>query len=282
MVEVEAHHIASTDGVTAVAHDYGGTGPNVVMCHATGFCARYWDPIAELLVDRFRCVAIDLRGHGDSVLPEGVSLAWQGMAQDMLAVIDALDLGSDLLGVGHSMGGATIIRGELTRPGTVAKAWLFEPILPPPDGFPGSGKGHESPLVASALKRREVFASRDEAFDRYASRPPFSLCDPAALRAYVNGGFRDLPDGTVMLKCRGAVEADVFRNSLHDGFERLPEVQTQTWVAASGDADGPAMLAPMAVERMPNASLVEYPDLTHFGPMQEPARIAADIASALA
>ena len=62
--------------------------------------------------------------------------------------------------------------------------------------------GDRNPLAEGALRRRPTFASRDEAFENYSSKPPFSALDPDALRAYVDHGFADEPDGTVRLKCR--------------------------------------------------------------------------------
>jgi pimeloyl-ACP methyl ester carboxylesterase len=279
--EPQRHVVASTDGVSVVAWDHGGAGPAAVFCHATGFHGRYWDPICRRLADRFRCVAIDLRGHGDSVVPEGVELVWQGMADDILAVVDALELGQELRGVGHSMGGASIVIAELTRSGTFASAWLCEPIIAPAEGGPFRAPG-DNPLADSARRRREVFASRDEAFERYASRPPFSSADPEALRAYVDHGFRDQPDGTVILKCRGATEAAVFEQARNGAFARLDEMLTRTTVVGSGDGFPPAIMAPMVAAALPNGALEPMPDLTHFAPMEDPARIAASIAAALA
>ena len=34
--------IPSTDGVQVAVHDYGGDGPPIIFCHATGFHGRYW------------------------------------------------------------------------------------------------------------------------------------------------------------------------------------------------------------------------------------------------
>ncbi len=132
--EPQAITVPSSDGVTVVAHDHGGDGPPLVFCHATGFCGRYWDPICRRLADRWRCIAIDLRGHGDSLVPAGVGYDWLGMADDVLAVIDGLGLATPVAAVGHSMGGCAIVLAELARPGTIGGAWLFEPILIPADG----------------------------------------------------------------------------------------------------------------------------------------------------
>lgn len=279
--EPQAIPVPSSDGVTVVAHDHGGDGPPLLFCHATGFCGRYWDPICRRLADRWRCIAMDFRGHGDSVVPDGVAYGWPGMADDVLSVIDGLGLAAPVAAVGHSMGGASIILAELARPGTIAEAWLFEPILIPSDGGEHFAADGPNPLAESARRRREIFDSRDAAYERYASRPPFSGTDPEALRAYVDHGFADQADGTVILKCRGAVEAAVFDSSRTDAFERLGEVSTAIVVAGSGDAMGPAAIAPLAAEALPNGTYEAWPDLTHFAPMEDPERIAAAIRTAL-
>ena len=72
--------VTSTDGVEVATHDYGGSGPHVIFCHATGFHGRYWDPICTLLSDEFHCVSLDFRGHGDSSVPLDLSMDWNGMA----------------------------------------------------------------------------------------------------------------------------------------------------------------------------------------------------------
>ena len=53
--------------VEPLAHlDTGGTGPTIVFLHGMTFSKHTWDPILDRLQERFRCVAIDLPGHGAS------------------------------------------------------------------------------------------------------------------------------------------------------------------------------------------------------------------------
>lgn len=285
---VEPTFVPSTDGVEVAVYDFGGTGPLLMLCHATGFCAGCWAPIARRLQDRFHCVGLDFRGHGQTLRPDGITLQWSGMGHDLLAAIDhALSLrgeapGTAVFAAGHSMGGASIVLAELARPGSIAKAWALEPILfPTPDGV-DAAEGHavqESPLVAGARRRRPEFESRRAVFDRYSSRPPFSTVDPDVLRAYVDYGFRELDDGTVRLRCEPENEAQVFENSICGAFERLAEIQFPFLVAASGDGMAPAMITTPVVEQNARFERVEYPELTHFAPFEDPARIAADLAA---
>lgn len=287
LVLIEPTFVPSTDGVSVASYDFGGDGPLLILCHATGFCGGMYEPVARHLTDRFHCVGLDFRGHGQSDRPDGVSMAWSGMGEDLLAVIDhALAARGDAAGtpvfaVGHSMGGASIALAALARPGAIASAWALEPILfPTPDDFDPAGGHpvHESPLVAGARRRRPEFESRDAAFERYGSRPPFSEIDADVLRGYVDYGFRDLPDGTVRLRCEPETEAQVFENSFCGAYERLAELHFPYLVAASGDGMAPALIAETVVEQSERFERFEYPDLTHFAPFEDPARIAADVA----
>ena len=280
MTDPRPIQVSSTDCVTVVAHDHGGAGPAVLMSHATGFHGRYWDPIVARLPEGYRYVGIDLRGHGDSIVPDGVTMAWRGMADDVLAVVDALELGA-VRAIGHSMGGCALVRAEITRPGTIEAAWLCEPIIFPDSFGPAKTTEGDSRMAQGARKRREVFDSIDAVLERYGSRPPFSNVHPEALEAYVRHGFREQEDGTVILKCRGETEAQVFLNAQGDTFGHLPSITIPITVAGSGDGDGPAQFAKLVADELPNGTFELYEDLTHFAPLEDPDRIAAAIAAAL-
>jgi len=280
VVPAEPKMIPSTDGVDVAVHDFGGDGPPLLVCHATGFHAWCYEPMLRHLTDRHRCVGVDLRGHGDSRGPDALSYGWQGMADDLLAVIEALGL-TDLCAVGHSMGGAAIVLAEERRPGTFRAAWMFEPIL-----FPHDYQFHEperrNRMADSARRRRDSFPSRDDAYDNYASKPPLDQLDTEALRAYVDHGFADAADGQVTLKCRPDTEAAVFESSDSGAFELLDQVEMPVVVAVGRDTNGPAEFGESIVGQLRRGALEPHPELSHFGPMERPAELAARVAAACA
>lgn len=269
--------VDSSKGARVALHGLGGDGPAVLLTHANGFCGRMWQPVARELAAVAHCWALDFRGHGDSVSAPDEDYDWAGMADDVLAAVDALDP-APRLAAGHSLGGASILKAEQGRPGTFDRAWVFEPVTIPPFSLPRDGV---RALGDIARMRKEIFESRQAAYDRYGSRLPFSLLDPEVLRAYVDHGFRELADGTVTMKCPREVEATIFENPDRSAFDRLGEVAAAVTVVAGIGADPPAMAAPLVAEQLPNATLVRFDDLTHFGPFQDPPRIAASIAAAL-
>jgi pimeloyl-ACP methyl ester carboxylesterase len=275
--------VPSTDDVTVAVHDLGGElgAPVLLLSHATGFHGRAFAPMVEAgLTERFHCIAPDWRGHGDSVVPHELDYAWQGFAEDVEAVLDHLD-SRPIYGFGHSMGGAALLMAEADRPGTFAGLFLFEPIVPPP-GIYARPDGVDNPLAAGAERRREVFDSYEAAIENYASKPPLNVFTPEALRAYVEGGFAPQPDGTVLLKCRGRVEAMTFRMAAANGmYDRLADVRCPVTVATGVDEPlAPSAFAPAIVEGLPNGRLLSLDPLGHFGPMEDPPTLAQAILSA--
>lgn len=64
--------------VEPLAHlDTGGDFPAIVFIHGMTFSKETWGPIVDRLRDRFRCLAVDLPGHGGSI----------GSGADPLAVV---------------------------------------------------------------------------------------------------------------------------------------------------------------------------------------------------
>jgi pimeloyl-ACP methyl ester carboxylesterase len=264
----------SSDGFDVAAFDLGGDGPPILMAHATGFHGLVWKPMAGELGD-FHCYSFDERGHGDSTRPPDHSYDWTGFADDALAVVDGFGLERPF-GVGHSAGAAALLMAEAVRPGTFRALYLWEPVVMPFDGPVGP---QDNPLSEGALRRREVFPSRDEAYGNYASKPPFSVLHSDALRAYVDHGFADTDDGQVRLKCRPADESQVYRmGSAHPAFSRFGEIQAPVVIACGSktNAFGPDLIERQAA-RLPHARTEVFAGLGHFGPLEDPATVAAAV-----
>jgi pimeloyl-ACP methyl ester carboxylesterase len=195
----------------------------------------------------------------------------------VLTVVDALDLPpGQLLGVGHSLGGACLVLAEQVRPGTFAGLWLFEPITPPIGGFPTPDGDNR--LADGALRRRSSFPSISDALANYASKPPFNTSRADALHAYVRHGFVAGEDGAVHLACRPADESQVFRSGGgHRAFERLGEVRCPVVVACSEELVGPAAFAPAVAAALPHGRLERHRHMSHFGPLEGPTVLAEAI-----
>jgi pimeloyl-ACP methyl ester carboxylesterase len=268
-------------------HDLGGDGPPLLLTHATGFCGRVWEPVAARLADRFQCWAPDLRGHGDAVTPDDHHMSWDGFAQDVLAVVDHLGSAGrpPMVAAGHSKGGASLLLAEQDRPGTFQALYCYEPVVFPSDLLPPQGADSGGNYLAEgARRRRERFPSREEALANFSSKPPFDVLHPDALAAYVEHGFADDADGSVLLKCRPENEARTYEmGGQHRAFDHLGEMTTRVTVGV-GERDahqGPGLVAPLIATGLRHGREIVEPDLGHFGPLEDPDRVAAAIAEAL-
>src|SRR5271156_1222532 len=78
--------------------------PPIVLLHGGHQSAHSWDLVSLHLAQRFRVLALDQRGHGDSEWVRDVAYSNHEMALDAEAFVAALGLQRAIL-VGHSMGG---------------------------------------------------------------------------------------------------------------------------------------------------------------------------------
>jgi esterase len=84
--------------------DWRGNGHPLLFLHGGGLNAHTWDVVALMLRDRYRCIALDQRGHGDSEWSPGVDYGIETQQRDVEGFIDLLKLENPVL-VGQSMGG---------------------------------------------------------------------------------------------------------------------------------------------------------------------------------
>ena len=78
--------------------------PPIVLLHGGHQSAHSWDLVSLHLAQRYRVLALDQRGHGDSEWPRDTEYSNHAMALDAEAFIGALDLQRPIV-IGHSMGG---------------------------------------------------------------------------------------------------------------------------------------------------------------------------------
>jgi len=232
----------TNDGLEIAALDWGGDGPPLLLQHPNGFCAGLFDPLAQALRDEFRCVAVDVRGHGASEAPADLADCTFGHgARDLLVALDALEV-DEMVALGESAGGGIIVIADSLRPGLVRKMLLCEAIAFPSgqrESIPGNS------MAQAARKRRAVWPDRATVVESYRSRPPLEVMELAALAAYARYGFRDRDDGAVELACAPEVEARWFECASEPGgaalaFELLAHVDVPVAVVAGSDTNLPA------------------------------------------
>lgn len=261
--------------------DWGGARPPALLLHATGFLADVWGPIADALSQRYRVLALDQRGHGDSDKPPRGYHRLDFVA-DLRAFLDALGL-EGIIGIGHSAGAANIACCEALRPGSFRRMVLIEPIVFPPTIRAVAGERMVR-LPRDALKRRTVWPSREALLKSYRSRPPFKTWRQDVLRLYVEHGTFLREDGQAELKCPGPVEAQMYAGATpFEAFELLSDVGCPALVVRGEHSDSHLPFIAQAIaDQMPNASVATIEGGGHFCLMEKPDAVLAEVRRFLA
>ncbi len=99
---------------TAYIEEGPKNGEPIIFLHGFSASKRDYKNIIQELSGEYRCIAYDIRGHGDTQVTEN-GYNPETMARDLEALMDALGIREAFL-VGHSMGGIIIQEFAATRP----------------------------------------------------------------------------------------------------------------------------------------------------------------------
>jgi len=105
-----------------------GTGAPVVAIHGLGATKGSFLPTVAALAPRFRVIALDLPGFGDSDKPIGAPYDPRYFADSVVELIDALELDRAHL-VGNSLGGRVALETAFRHPDRVGGLGLLAPAL---------------------------------------------------------------------------------------------------------------------------------------------------------
>jgi len=93
----------------------GHPGPTLVFAHGWTFSSRSWH-YQRMLAERFRLVLMDHRDHGESGTGPRENRTVDQIGRDLAAVLDATCADRQVVLVGHSMGGMTIMSLAAQQP----------------------------------------------------------------------------------------------------------------------------------------------------------------------
>jgi len=105
-----------------------GTGPPLLAIHGLGGTKGSFLPTVAALAGRFRVIAVDLPGFGDSDKPIGAAYDARFFAGSCTDLLDALELSRVHL-IGNSLGGRVALEIALRYPSRVGRVALLAPSL---------------------------------------------------------------------------------------------------------------------------------------------------------
>lgn len=234
--------------------DVDGEGHAVLFLHGMGCDATDWEPQMEVFCGTFRCIAVDHRGHGRSTRDVGAGLSLSGLAEDAVAVLDALGVDTAHV-VGLSMGGMVAQQLALAHPGRVCTLSLLDTFSDP--GPLGEGLG----AMADSVEEAGIDALAG-AFEQlvFAAK---TRSERSELLARFDHQFRANDASTLASDLRAIAGIDT--------HERLASIRVPTLVVVGAeDQLTPLDRAELLAKEIPEARLEVIPNAGHFTNLEEP------------
>jgi esterase len=158
----------------------------LILLHGGALTAHTWDAVAMGLQPEFRCIAPDLRGHGDSDWAPDGDYSPDALRGDLEALLADLQIKRSVL-IGNSLGGSTALRYTAHRPASEQPDALVLVDIGPEMREDGRRR-----LRAFTEGPREL-DSVDEFVERALSFNPQRR--PESLRRSLLNNLRQLPSG---------------------------------------------------------------------------------------
>jgi pimeloyl-ACP methyl ester carboxylesterase len=275
--------------------DIAPTGPangrTAVLMHGKNFCGATWEEtIAVMAKAGYRVVAPDQIGFCASTKPQGYQFSFGQLAANTHALLQSLGVRQAVL-VGHSMGGMLAARYALTYPDAVDTLVLVNPL--------GLEDWQAKGAPAATIDESYVGELRTNA----ASLKAYQL------KYYYNGvwkpqydrwidmqaGLYAGPGREAYARTQAQTSEMIFTQPVVHDFGRMKS-RTVLIIGgkdrtAPGSGRAPPALAETlgrydilgreAAKAIPNATLVELPDLGHSPQMEAPERFHAELLAAL-
>jgi len=255
-------HRIHSEGLTLRCVEWGdAAAPAIVALHGLRAFAYTWEPVALPLADRFRVIALDMRGRGHSDWDPERRYHTEHYVRDLQALVDTLALKRFVL-LGHSMGGATAFVYAHRQPERLA-GLVIEDMGP---GASGSSAGAER--IRRELKATpEHFSSWDEATAFWRSQRPNVSAE--ALAARVRHSLKAEAGGRIVWRhdAEGIAAARLAATpeQLVDLWPHVDAVRTPTLLLRGARSDflGADTAREMA-RRNPGIRLAEVPAASHY------------------
>jgi len=238
------------DGVKIYYEDHG-SGPAVLLSHGYSATSGMWKAQIEALKDRYRVIAWDMRGHGQSDSPDDQGLYSEAHSiDDMAAILRHLGVERAVIG-GLSLGGFMSLAFQLKYAAMTRALMLFD-----------TGPGYRNPQARdgwnqTSFARAKAFEEKGlDALGRGAEVRVAQHRSAAGLAKAARGMLAQF-DGRVI--------------------ESLPNIAVPTLVLV-GAKDEPFLGASEYMAgKIPGAKKVVIPDAGHAANIDQPAAFNAAV-----
>jgi 2-succinyl-6-hydroxy-2,4-cyclohexadiene-1-carboxylate synthase len=252
-----------------------GSGPPLLLLHGFTGSVRAWDEVRPALAAAARCIWVDALGHGQSAIPaepERYGLDWS--TRDLTALLDSLELEqADVLG--YSMGGRAALHFAVHAPQRVRRL-ILESASPGLESEVERSKRAESD---NALAQRIVSAGVEAFVAEWEHQPLLQPARHVSAAVRQNQHTQRLDNSALGLanSLRGMGTGQQLPL-----WSRLPEVNQSVLLIVGALDQRYCQIAERMKALLPGGDLAVVPEAGHTAHLDQPARFAHLVKTALA
>lgn len=254
----------------------------ILALHGLASSAHWYDIVAPLLRDRYRIVAPDQRGHGQTTQASD-GYGWHSVASDAVGLLDALGIEKAIV-FGHSWGGNVAVGLAAHYPERVAALVMIDGGFFSPQMLPGA----TWEAFSQRLSPRDVSGTRAEFLARMSAQ--LTVCWNADIERIVQTMVYER-DGQIYDILRPENQAQVIRAMWDDPASELwPKIECPALIVPAGPSPERAntdfahtrkRMVELAADGIPNSRVHWIPDTIHDIGYHKPDELAAVISDFL-
>ncbi|MBE7412892.1 MAG: alpha/beta hydrolase [Leptospiraceae bacterium] len=239
----------------------------ILLTHANGYSSECYLYILEELAKDFRVIALDFTGHGKSE-PSLNFESWYYFRDEILELINHESL-ENVIGIGHSLGGASLLLAASKKPSSFSKVIALDPVIL--DFYRILYvKVFGGPLAKTSKNRRRKFKSIEFVRKAFKKFPAFSKWDNRVFEDYLKSCFR-VNGSDIELCCDPEIETKIFNMSNFSTLFKFSKIKTETHLIYPKKYEVcPPNTAKKIIRGNPNSSITVIDEATHFFPFEIP------------
>lgn len=209
--------------------------------------------------------------------------SWRVLGEDFIQFSEERSKKS-IIGVGHSIGGTLLLYAAINNPDLFSKIILLDPVLLPISYHFGWRIAKKlglalkfNPLIGPTLKRRRIFNSKEEMFERYRQKKVFSKFPDDALNTYIKHATISTGEGQLKLIYSPELEAEIYLSGLMidpeiwKGITKIKSPITILYETAS--ISFPASSRKKFWKLQKSCKMIEFPNYSHLFPMEAQGKV---------
>ncbi len=238
----------------------------ILITHANGYSAECYSYLIEAFRDKYRVIALDFAGHGESEAYYDFT-NWDFLRDQILALITHENL-KNIISIGHSMGGSSALRASKRKASLFKKLILLDPTFLSLSII-AYGSIFGIPIAKNAIKRRRNFKNIEQVRKVFRKFSAFSNWDERVYEDYLRSCFRKNEE-EVELICDPKIEAKYFSTPSLKSFSDYGKnkLETHIIIPQKFEVCSPYR-AKIITAGNSSSTLTTISDGTHFFPFEK-------------